>query len=55
MIGFALIPSLPDLFNAREKRGAYYPKSRACRHDVGPYTRVGRVVRGENCTWASTI
>ena len=23
--------------------------------DVDPYTRVGRVADGENCTWASTI
>ena len=24
-------------------------------HDVGPHTRVGRVVDRENCAWASMI
>ena len=40
------VPSLPNLFNAREKRGG--PGIQNHVHDVGPYTRVGRVAGGEN-------
>ena len=46
----SLVPRLPDLFNVHEKEGE--PGMQCHVRDVGPYTRVGRVVDHENCAWA---
>ena len=47
-------PASPIFFNARERKEGE-PGIQCHVHDVGPYTRVGRVADRENCAWAGKV